>query len=288
MKKNKKLLNSDEIFENFLGKNVRRIVTVLLILLISFPLYWLAGNSIKSEAEYLASPPVFFPHHITFANYYTILFKDIVLHGLYNSAVIAVCSTVLTVLFGNLAAYSLIKGKLGKIKHAFAFIFLVQKMYPAIAMAIPIYITMRKFGLIDTKLALMIMNTSFSLPLVIWLMMGFFQEIPAAIEESGIIDGANMYQRFFLLTFPIAKTGIIASAILTFVNVWNEFLFAVILTVKHAKTLPVIISAYLTDRGLDWGPMTATGMVIIIPVLILVWCLQKDFVKGLVMGSVKG
>ena len=170
MKKNKKLLNSDEIFENFLGKNVRRIVTVLLILLISFPLYWLAGNSIKSEAEYLASPPVFFPHHITFANYYTILFKDIVLHGLYNSAVIAVCSTVLTVLFGNLAAYSLIKGKLGKIKHAFAFIFLVQKMYPAIAMAIPIYITMRKFGLIDTKLALMIMNTSFSLPLVIWLM----------------------------------------------------------------------------------------------------------------------
>ena len=260
----------------------------LLFIVVVFPLYWLASTSLKPEADTLVYPPMMIPLRITLENYSHIFFKGNVLKGLYNTAIVTVVSTLFAVLFGNLAAYALVKGKLGKIRHFFAFWFLVQKMYPAIAMAIPIYMTMRNLRLIDTHLALIIINTSFSLPLVIWLMMGFFREIPAAIEESGIIDGASMSQRFFSLVMPIAKTGLIAAAILTFVNVWNEFLFAVILTVRNAKTLPVMISSYITDRGLDWGPMTATGVTIILPVLLLVWILQKDFINGLVMGSVKG
>ena len=283
-----RLEGADGMTQNFMGKPLRYGVMALLFILVAFPLYWLATNSIKPEVDYLASPPLLWPTRMTMDNYRQIFTEGGVLKGLYNTALVTVISTLLAVLFGNLAAYSLVKGKLGKIRSVFAFWFLVQKMYPAIAMAIPIYISMRNLHLIDTHLALIIINTSFSLPLVIWLMMGFFQEIPAAIEESGVIDGASMTQRFFSLVLPIAKTGIIASSILTFVNVWNEFLFAVILTVRNAKTLPVMISSYITDRGLDWGPMTATGVTIIVPVLLLVWLLQKDFIKGLVMGSVKG
>ena len=97
-----------------------------------------------------------------------------------------------------------------------------------------------------------------------------------------------MAQRFFYLVLPIVKPGLVASAILTFVSTWNEFLFAVILSVRNAKTLPVIISGFITDRGLEWGPMAATGIVIIIPVFVVVWLLQKDFVQGMTMGAVKG
>lgn len=287
-KKRNRLPTPDDMIGDFLGKGARWIVMGLLFLVVMFPLYWLVTNSIKPEADYLARPPLLIPSRVTFENYAAIFSQGEVVRGLYNTASVAVVSTILSVLFGNLAAYALVKGMLGKIRHVFAFWFLVQKMYPAIAMAIPIYMAMRNLRLIDTPLALMIVNTSFSLPLVIWLMMGFFQEIPPAIEESGRIDGASMAQRFFFLTMPISKTGVIAAAILTFVNVWNEFLFAIILTVRNAKTLPVIISSYITDRGLEWGPMTAIGVTIILPVLLLVWALQKDFINGLVMGSVKG
>lgn len=283
-----RLPTADSMLENFLGKTLKWIVLVLLFLVVAFPLYWLVTNSIKPEADYLARPPLLVPLRVTLDNYRSIFSHKEVLRGLYNTSLVAVVSTALAVLFGDLAAYALVKGRMGRLRHVFAFWFLVQKMYPAIAMAIPIYMAMRNLHLIDNPWALIIVNTSFSLPLVIWLMMGFFQEIPAAIEESGRIDGASMTQRFVHLTLPIAKTGIIASAILTFVNVWNEFLFAVILTVRNAKTLPVVISSYITDRGLDWGPMTATAATIIAPVLLLVWLLQKDFINGLVMGSVKG
>lgn len=282
-----RLEGADGVVENFLGRPLRYLVMVVLFVLVIFPLYWLVTSSIKPQLDYLANPPIMVPTKVTWESYHYIFTEGGVLKGLYNSSVIALASTVFSVLFGNLAAYSLVRGKLGRIRHFFAFWFLVQKMYPAIAMAIPIYVTMRNLKLIDTHLALIIINTSFSLPLVIWLMMGFFQEVPMAIEESGVIDGASMSQRFALLVLPVAKTGIIAASILTFVNVWNEFLFAVILAVRNSKTLPVMISSYITDRGLDWGPMSATGVVIILPVLLLVWAMQKDFIKGMVMGSVK-
>jgi len=135
--------------------------------------------------------------------------------------------------------------------------------------------------------ALIIMNTSFNLPLVIWLMIGFFNEIPASIEESAVLDGCNLWQRFCLMAIPITKPGLIASGILTFIATWNEFLFAVILSVKRSKTLPVVIAGFITDRGLEWGQMAATSAIIIVPVVILVWASQKDFVKGLMMGAVK-
>ena len=274
---------------NFLGKPTKWVFVSVFAVLVLFPVYWLLTSAIKYEADYLASPPVMFPTRATLENFITIFAQDGVGRGLYNSLIITVVSTSLAVIFGSLAAYALTRGALGRrTRKFFAFWFLLQKMYPAIATAIPIYLVMRQLQLIDTKTAMIILNTSFNFPMVIWLMMGFFQEVPAAIEESGMIDGCSMARRFFSLVLPIVKPGLIASAILTFVSVWNEFLFAAILSVRRAKTLPVIISSFITDRGLEWGPMAATGITIILPVFLLVWLLQKEFVQGLTLGSVKG
>lgn len=274
---------------NFLGRPTKWICVGVFAVLVIFPLYWLFTSSIKYEADYLASPPVLFPTRATLENFVTIFAQDGVGRGLYNSIFVTLTATTLSVVFGSLAAYALTRGALGRrTRGFFAFWFLLQKMYPAIATAIPIYLVMRQLQLIDTKTAMVILNTSFNFPMVIWLMMGFFQEVPNAIEESGMIDGCGMARRFFSLVLPIVKPGLIASSILTFVGTWNEFLFAAILTVRRAKTLPVIISGFITDRGLEWGPMAATGITIIGPVFILVWLLQKDFVQGLALGSVKG
>lgn len=286
-RKNKDLISVT--ITDFLGRPAKWVFITLFAVAVILPLYWLAVNAVKVEADYLASPPIIIPRRITLDNFRSIFKNDGVGRGLFNTVVITAVSTFLASALGSLAAYALTKGRLGRrLRTLFAGWFLLQKMYPAIATAIPIYLVMRDLHLIDTRTAMIILNTSFNFPMVIWLMMGFFQEVPEGIEESGKIDGCGMAQRFFYLVIPVVKPGLVASAILTFVGTWNEFLFAVILSVRNAKTLPVIISGFITDRGLEWGPMAATGVVIIIPVFLVVWLLQKDFVQGMTMGAVKG
>lgn len=288
-KKKKRQISMDEIVGNFAGRPVRIILVALSMVCVCFPLYWLVTSAFKVEADYLASPPILFPTRFTFDSFIEVFSKDQLFRNFMNTFIIAAGSTIIAVLLGSMAAYAVARGSLGqRARKYFGLWFMVQKMYPAIVTAIPVYLVMRTLHLIDTRTALIIMNTSFNLPLVIWLMMGFFEQIPYELEESAMLDGCSFYRRFFSIVFPLTKPGIIASAILAFVGAWNEFLFAVILSINKAKTLPVVIAGFITDRGLAWGPMAVTALITLIPVLILVWILQKDFVQGLAMGAVKG
>ena len=288
-KRKHKAPTTENIIGNFAGKPVRVIIIVVALILIIFPLYWLVTSSLKIEGEYLSNPPVIVPSQLTAESYQNIFGKDQIWQNFMNTVIVAGGSTLISVVFGSMAAYAVARGSIGnRARKYFGLWFMVQKMYPAIATAIPVYLVMRSLHLIDTKTALIIMNTSFNLPLVIWLMMGFFEQLPLALEESAMLDGCGFTKRFFLIIFPLTKPGIIASAILAFVGAWNEFLFAVILSINKSKTLPVVIAGFITDRGLEWGPMAATAVITLVPVLILVWALQKNFVQGLAMGAVKG
>ena len=280
---------SERVIGDFAGRPIRVIIVVISLIAILFPLYWLIANSLRTKTDYLANPPILFNAPVTFQNYQKILVENGIYKQFANTFVVAAVSTVIAVVFGSMAAYSTVRGRIAKkIRNFFGLWFMIQKMYPAIATAIPVYLVMRNLRLIDTRFALIIMNTSFNLPLVIWLMMGFFEQIPLELEESAKIDGANFVQRFFRIVFPVTTPGIIASAILAFVGAWNEFLFAVILSVNRSKTLPVVIAGFITDRGLEWGPMAATAVITLLPILVVVWALQKNFVQGLAMGAVKG
>lgn len=279
----------DNIVGNFAGRPVRIFLVVISMILVCFPLYWLTTSAFKVKADYLAYPPILIPKRFTLDSFREVFGKDQLLQNFINTFIVAGGSTVISVLLGSMAAYAVARGSLGqKARKYFGLWFMVQKMYPAIVTAIPVYLVMRSLHLIDTKAALIIMNTSFNLPLVIWLMMGFFEQIPYELEESAMLDGCNFYKRFFMIVFPLTKPGIIASAILAFVGAWNEFLFAVILSINKSKTLPVVIAGFITDRGLAWGPMAVTALITLLPVLVLVWIVQKDFVQGLAMGAVKG
>jgi arabinogalactan oligomer/maltooligosaccharide transport system permease protein len=138
------------------------------------------------------------------------------------------------------------------------------------------------------RVTVILINIWIGIPYLMLITTGILMNIPADLYESAKIDGANFVQRFFRIVFPVTTPGIIASAILAFVGAWNEFLFAVILSVNRSKTLPVVIAGFITDRGLEWGPMAATAVITLLPILVVVWALQKNFVQGLAMGAVKG
>lgn len=288
-KRHKNLPTMDHIIGNFAGRPIRVVLIAVSMVLILFPLYWLVTSSFKIKGEYLAYPPVLFPGKFTMESYRSVFDNDQLGLNFFNTLIVAAVSTLISVLLGSMAAYSVARGSIGKrARKYFGLWFMIQKMYPAIATAIPVYLVMRTLRLIDTKTALIIMNTSFNLPLVIWLMMGFFEQLPHELEESAMLDGCGFTKRFFYIIFPITKPGIIASGILAFIGAWNEFLFAVILSVNHSKTLPVVIAGFITDRGLAWGPMAVTAVITLAPVLLVVWLAQKNFVQGLAMGAVKG
>ena len=289
MKTKKDYTSSEYILSNFLGATTKYVIIVASLLIVSFPLYWLIISAFKLEQDYLAFPPILLPLRYTLNSFTEIFTRDKISVYFFNSMLIGIITTLFVILVGSMAAFALVRGPIQKrAKNAFGVWFLIQKMYPAIATAIPVYLIMRKLRLMDTPMALIIMNTSFNLPLVIWLMMGFLEQIPYSLEESAVLDGCSFTGRFFMIVLPITKPGLIASAILTFVATWNEFLFAVILSIKRAKTLPVIIAGFITDRGLAWGPMAATAVLCLLPVIILTLAVQKDFVNGLAMGAVKG
>ena len=288
-RRKKDLASTDYVISNFAGPYVKWILVVFSLVSVIFPLYWLTISAFKLEQDYRAYPPVFFPSQLTLDSFIEVFTKNQLMNNLINSATISVVTTVITLLIGSMAAYAVQRGPLGKkAKNFFGLWFMVQKMYPAIATAIPVYLVMRSLKLIDTLLAMIIMNTSFNLPLVIWLMMGFFEQVPYELEESAMLDGSGFTHRFFNIILPITKPGLVASAILTFTATWNEFLFAVILSINKSKSLPVVIAGFITGRGLAWGPMAASALVTLVPVVILTLLVQKDFVKGMAMGAVKG
>ncbi len=279
----------DQQLANFLSLPVRIVVLVAVMAAILFPLYWLVSNSLKQEQEYYHSPPIMFPTKVTGENYVEIVAKRGLFAGLKNSLLIAAFTTLATVLFGSLASYSLVNGMLPRrVKNGFAWWFLIQKMYPAIVVAVPVFYIVRSLRLMDSVASLVLMNTSFNLPLVILLMVGFFQEAPFEVEEQSMLDGANLAQRFFHITAPMVKSGMIATGMLTFVASWNEFLYAVILTIVKAKPLTVLIAGFITDKALIWGPMAAMGCVVIAPVLVIMWLMQRDFISGVSAGALKG
>lgn len=273
---------------NFATRPVRIVVSVVICFVVLFPFYWLITSGIKTPDQYFADPPIVVPNQVTADHFVAIFTEHDALLGLTNSLLVAGLTTIVTAIAGSMAAYALINGGLPrKLKGVLMMWFIIQRMYPAVVVAVPVFFVFQQLDLLDTILALVIMNASFNIPLVLLLMMGFYSEAPYEIEEQAILDGCNLFQRYFWVTTPMVKTGMVAVGILTFIFTWNEFLFAVILTIRRATPITVLISGFVTDRGLEWGPMAAMACAVIFPVLILMWLAQRSFVSGISAGALK-
>ena len=264
------------------------ILIAIVLVIIAFPVYWLISTSLKPGLESLTNPPTYIPSHLVFDNYIAVL-KSENIKFLRNSLIVAVASTFLTTIMGAMAAYALSKTYIAFWLRRFLMLWiLVTRIFPPITTAIPYYVIIKNLGLADTHAALIITYVSYGLPFVIWLMLGFFQDMPADIERAAIVDGCSMWQRFRQVVLPLTLPGLAVTAIFAFIYAWNEFLYASIITSFNAKTLPVMISTFISDQYLRWGEMSAMGSMMVIPVMIFALATQKYLVRGLTFGAVKG
>jgi multiple sugar transport system permease protein len=272
-------------------KVILYIVCTIFIIVVVFPLYWLIITSLKFDIDSYVYPPQFFPENITFKNYIDILFlaqEGNLVKYFFNSIIITISTIFLSLLFGSMAAYSLSKHYLSMMfRRIILFFVLAVRIFPPISTAIPYYVILYNFKLIDTHIGLIISYVSFSLPFAIWLMIGFFQSLPQEIEKAATIDGCNYWQRFVKIVLPLSLPGLAVTAIFCFLYTWNEFMLASILTSENAKTLPVVIAGFVSDKYLYWGKMSALGVLMTLPVIIFASFAQKHIVKGLTFGAVK-
>jgi multiple sugar transport system permease protein len=256
---------------------------VLFVLLL--PFLWLLQMSFKSNDLILQFPPplIFAP---TLANYIS-LWNGAFSASFVNSLLSASLSTALALLLGVPAAYALSR-RAGRGKHGLSFAILVTRMAPPIAFTIPFFLFYRWIGLLDTVTGLVLVYTSFNLPLVIWMMQPFFETVPRSLEEAALVDGASARTIFLKIVLPIVAPGIAATAILCFLYAWNDFFFALILTRTSARTAPVAVVNFMNYEGWEWGKIAAGGSLVMAPVLIFSLAVRRYLVSGLTAGAVKG
>ena len=260
------------------------VLLVVVVILVLFPLIWILLTSFKGRFEIAAFPPkIFFKP--TFENYNTVFLRDNFYQYFKDSIIIAICSTALALFLGSMAAYSMTRYRVGG--NFLPFWVLSIRMFPPIAIILPIYIIMRKLHLLDTYYAVIIMHTLMNLPFVVWLMSGFFREVPSEIDEAAQIDGCSVFTAYARVIIPIVMPGLLATSVFCLITSWNEFLFALVLSGRNVTTLPVAAAFYVTDRDILWGPMAAVGVTASIPIIIFTIIIQKHLVRGLTYGAVK-
>jgi multiple sugar transport system permease protein len=252
-----------------------------------FPLLWVIGLSLKTRLQVFATPPLFvwWP---TLENYVGVLGQADFLQAFVNSLVVSSGAVALSICVGVPAAYAFARFPFRGGSFLF-FSLLVMRMLPPIAVLVPMYILFSKLGLTTTRFSVILAYSTFSLPLVVWIMRGFFEDLPRELEESAWVDGASRYAAFRHVVLPLIRPGLVAASILCLQLAWNDFLFSAVLTNNATRTLPVLMAAFSGgDTGVDWGGMTASGVLVILPVLIFSFAAQRHLVAGLSSGAVKG
>jgi len=253
-----------------------------------FPLYMMFTTSIKTDQETFAWPPVwvFTP---TFNSYYNALFLfggRSVDHYLLNSVFVTLASSALAVFLGAMAAYGLARFRF-RGNRDIAFFILSTRFAPPVGFIVPIYLMVQRSGLLDNQLALVIIYTSMNLSFVTWVLRGFFLDIPIEIEEAALVDGYSRWQIFLRVALPLVRPGLAATAILSVIFSWNEFLFASIVAPGNAATLPVYLAGFSASMNIDWAEYMAVGTMAVLPIMIFTLVLQRHLVRGLTFGAVR-
>lgn len=249
-----------------------------------FPILWICVTAFKTGAEFLQSPPVWIPKHPSF-HYFQRVIETGGLKALRNSLVIALSSTALSLTIGSLAAYGLARYKVGG--DNLPFFILSQRFMPPVALIFPFLLVFKALKWMDTLQALVVLYMTFNLPYAVWMMRGFFKEIPVEIEESAQVDGASPFGAFWRIALPLAKPGLAATGVFCLIFSWSEFFFAVCLSRVNAVPLSVHLPNFFGKYTVFWGEIGATSIVAMLPLFILSLVMQRYLVRGLTLGAVK-
>lgn len=260
----------------------------LTVALTVFPLVWLFLTSIRSSADIFSVPVHIIPETATLTQYVAVFAQYDTMGYVWNTVIVSVATVILVHLLAIPCAYALSRFRMPGAMLIFGLL-LIMRMIPVIALAIPLFAVFAAMGLLDTVWALILSHTAAKLPVAIWLLLGFIQDVPKEIEEAAQSDGAGTVRTLVQIVAPLIAPGIGASAVITFLFTWNDLLLALTLTSsKAAQTLPVGLTNFVSQFGIDWGAMSAAGVLMVIPTLVFVWFAQGLLVKGLTTGAVRG
>lgn len=262
-------------------------VSVILTVFWLIPYIYVICCSFKPGTEVIAVPPKFFPEIFSAENFHGLFERMDALQFLINSLTAAVCSTVIALILGALAAYAIQRSG-ARLSIVLIVLVLCLKMIPTSSIVVPIYELICDLGLYDTKIALIIVYAAVNMPFVMWTMLSFYEGIPTTLDEAAYVDGASSFQTFSKVILPICKPGLATAFIFTLFLAWNDFLIALLLTSTNAKTFTVGLAGFLSAYNLDLGPMCAGAFLFSFPVMIISLAAQKYIVQGMTAGAVKG
>jgi sorbitol/mannitol transport system permease protein len=254
-------------------------------LLLFFPIFWMVLTSFKTEIDAFASPPQFI-FHPTLDNYLHIQERSGYLRFAWNSITIALGSTMLGLLFAIPAAYSMAFHPTHRTKGTLLWM-LSTKMLPPVGVLVPIYLLAKQFGLLDSRIALIVIYTLINLPIMVWMIYTYFKDIPRDILEAARMDGASTLQEIVRVLLPISKGGIASTVLLSLILCWNEAFWSLNLTSSQAAPLTALIASYSSPEGLFWAKLSAVSTLACAPIVIFGWISQKQLVRGLSFGAVK-
>jgi sorbitol/mannitol transport system permease protein len=255
-------------------------------LLIFFPILWTILTSFKTEATAIADPPVFLAFDWTLENYTAVLERSNYAKFLWNSIIIAGGSTILGIMIAVPAAWSMAFVPSKRTKDILLWM-LSTKMLPAVGVLYPIYLICIEFGLLDSRIALVVILMLMNLPIIVWMLYTYFKEIPGEILEAARMDGASLKEEILYVLTPMAIPGIASTLLLNFILAWNEAFWTLNLTAANAAPLTAFIASYSSPEGLFFAKLSAASTMAIAPILILGWFSQKQLVSGLTFGAVK-
>jgi multiple sugar transport system permease protein len=270
--------------KKIISKCLFYVVISLILILFLIPIFWIFSTSFKSPADWMHDPPVWIPTSSTLENFAIVLKND--LGGIINSLIVVLSSSVIALSLGTIASYSISRFKTGG--KNLPVTILSAYFLPPIVFAIPFLMMYKTWGLIDTRIGLIIIYTAFNMALVVWMMKGFFDEIPRDIDEMSLIDGCTYWGSFFRIDLRLVVPGLVSCFLLIVLLSWGEYMFALTLTGSKATTIPLRLSLYWNESTrISWGPQAALSVIGTVPILTITFFIQKHIVRGLTFGAIK-
>lgn len=268
-------------------KRLRRIAFYLVLLIILVPFlfvfYWMFLSSFKTQVQNTAMPPVW---AVTpnLRNYRDVFITNPFAQYTLNSLIIAAGATLLGLILGTPAAYSIARYK----QQGLGLAILTARITPGISFLVPWFILFTRLKLVDTYVAMILTHLIITLPLIVWMLVGFFEDLPEELHDAAMVDGTTPFGTFWKIAVPLVRPGIAASAILAFIFSWNNFMFSLVIASYRTKPLPVAVFNFMSYTEINWGGLTAAASIITLPVMLLILLVQRNIVRGLVVGAVKG
>jgi multiple sugar transport system permease protein len=245
---------------------------------------WMLSLSLKYEIDNGAYPPILIPEQFAWSNYSDIFAANDFLNYFWNSLLVTGAATLLALLVGVPAGYGIARLRANKS----AIVIMIARMTPGLSYLIPLFLLFQGLGLLGTLWPQIIIHLVVTVPIVIWIMIGYFETTPMELEEAAMIDGATSWQVFRMVALPIARPGVVVSLILAVIFSWNNFVFGIVLASRETRTLPVAVYNMLSFEQVSWGPLAAAAFVVTLPVLLLTVFAQRQIIAGLTAGAVKG